>query len=175
MRKRDDIGGKQMMNNLDNYNNISFARAETSVIMEVFHSNIYGNVHGGELMKLVDIAAGMAATKHCKGQVVTARVDEVVFHRPVHVGNIVKCIGQLAYVGKSSMQIIVNILASSIENYSEWETALTAFVTMVHMVDNKSAKVPELIVTTKEEEEIYKLGEKKYKEIKDKYIKSEIV
>jgi acyl-CoA hydrolase len=150
-------------------NNISFSRAETCLLMEPFHSNPYGNVHGGELMKIMDNVAGLAAAKHAKGIVVTARVDEIVFHRPIRIGDIITCVAQLAYVGTSSMQIMVNIFVHELENYSEPETALTAFFTMVHLVDNKPAKVQPLIVTTKEEEELYKLGEKKYKEIKSKY------
>ena len=150
-------------------NNISFSRAETCLIMEPIHSNPYGNVHGGELMKIMDVVAGLAAVKHAKGIVVTARVDEIVFHKPIHIGDIVTCIAQLAYVGTSSMQIIVKVVVHELSNYSQPETALTAFFTMVHLVDNKPVKVPELVVTTKEEEEIYKLGEKKYKEIKSKY------
>ncbi|MDF2892347.1 MAG: acyl-CoA hydrolase [Clostridia bacterium] len=149
--------------------NISFSRAETCLIMEPMHSNPYGNVHGGALMKIMDNTAGIAAAKHAKGTVVTARVDEIVFHKPIHVGDIVTCIGQLAYVGKSSMQIMVSIVVHELSNYSEPETALTAFFTMVHLVDNKPAKVPELVVSTKEEEEIYKLGERKYRDIRLKY------
>lgn len=152
-------------------NNISFSRAETCLIMEPSHSNPHGNVHGGELMKIMDNTAGIAAAKHAKGDVVTARVDEIVFHKAIHIGDIVTCVAQLCYVGKSSMQVIVSIGVHELDNYSEPDTALTAFFTMVHMVDNKPAKVPELIVTTKEEEELYKLGEKKHLEIKSKYKK----
>ena len=150
-------------------NNISFSRAETCLIMEPRHSNPHGNVHGGELMKIMDNTAGIAAAKHAKGTVVTARVDEIVFHKAIHIGDIVTCIGQLSYVGKTSMQIMVSIVVHELDNYSEPKTALTAFFTMVHLVENKPAKVPELVVTTKEEEDIYKLGEKKYWEIKSKY------
>lgn len=150
-------------------NNISFSRAETCLVMEPMHSNPYGNVHGGELMKIMDVVAGIAAIKHAMGTVVTARVDEIVFHKPIHIGDIVTCIGQLAYVGTSSMQIMVSIVVHELTNYSQPETALTAFFTMVHLVDNKPTAVPKLVITTKEEEEIYKLGENKYKEIKSKY------
>lgn len=160
-----------MMNNLKLYNNISFPKTETSVLMEPIHSNIHGNVHGGELMKIMDTVAGITATKHCRGVVVTARIDEIVFHKPIHVGNVITCIAQLAYVGTSSMEILVRVLVHDMENYSEPETALTAFFTMVYLVDKKPAKVPELIVTTKEEEELYKLGENKHKEIKEKRIR----
>jgi len=161
---------EQKMNNLKLYNNIFFPKTETSILMEPIHSNIHGNVHGGELMKIMDTVAGITATKHCKGIVVTARIDEIVFHKPIHVGNVITCISQLAYVGNSSMEILVRVLVHEIENYSEPEIALTAFFTMVHLVDNKPAKVPELAITTKEDEELYKLGEKKHKEIKTKHI-----
>lgn len=120
-------------------------------------------------MKIMDIVAGIAAIKHAKGIVVTARVDEIVFHQPIHIGDIVTCIAQLAYVGTSSMQVMVSIVVHELSNYSQPETALTAFFTMVHLVDGKPTKVPELVITSQEEEEIYKLGEKKYQEIKSKY------
>lgn len=151
-------------------NNISFSRAETCMIMEPMHSNVMGNVHGGELMKIMDNIAGIAAFKHARGHVVTARVDEIVFLKPTHVGNIVTCVAQLAYVGKSSMQIIVKIFVHDVNNYTQPQIALTAFFTMVHLIDGKPAEVPKLVVTNKEEEELYKLGEKKYNEIKAKYI-----
>ena len=154
-----------------NNSNISFSRAETCMIMEPMHSNVLGNVHGGELMKIMDNVAGIVAFKHAKGPAVTARVDEIVFHNPIHIGDIVTCVGQLTYVGTSSMQVMVKIMVHELDNYSQPETALTAFFTMVHLVDNKPAKVPKLVVTTKEEEELYKLGEQKYKEIKSKYKK----
>lgn len=161
-----------MIKNLysDLYNNISFSRAETSLIMSPIHSNVSGNVHGGELMKMMDSIAGMVAFKHAKGTVVTARVDEIIFHKPVHIGNLVTCIGQLAYVGTSSMEIMVNVVVHDVRNYSQPETALTAFFTMVHLVDGKPTKVPELVVTNGDEEELYRLGEKKHNEIKTKYL-----
>ena len=60
--------------------NISFTRAETCLVMEPKLSNPLGNAHGGELMKIMDNTAGIAAAKHAKGPVVTARVDEIVVH-----------------------------------------------------------------------------------------------
>jgi len=150
-------------------NNISFTRVETNIIMQPIHGNFHGDVHGGELMKIMDNVAGIVGLKHSQVTVVTARVDEIVFHKPVHVGDIVTCTGQLAYVGTSSMQIIVTMVVHKLENYSQSETALTAFFTLVHLKDGKPSKVPELIITTEEEAALYKLGEKKYKEIKSKF------
>lgn len=41
-------------------------------------ANPAGNVHGGEIMKMMDSAAGVAAQKHAHTNVVTARVDELI-------------------------------------------------------------------------------------------------
>src|SRR5688500_19311223 len=51
-------------------------------------ANPYGNVHGGEIMKLIDACAGAAATRHARSRVVTARIDELSFLAPVYVGHL---------------------------------------------------------------------------------------
>lgn len=158
-----------MINDTNSYNNVSFARAESFLITEQVHSNPLGNAHGGEMVKLMDNVAGITALKHCKGTVVTASIDEVVFHKPIPIGSIVTCIGQLVYVGRSSMQIMTKILVNEIGKDTEPETAITGLFTMVSIDENgRPTRVPELVVMTKEEENLYKLGEKKYKGIKEK-------
>jgi acyl-CoA hydrolase len=147
----------------------SFSRAETCLIMEPRLSNIHGTAHGGELMKIMDSTAGIAAAKHAKGPVVTARVDELVFHRPIRIGDIVTCIAQLCYVGRTSMQVMVRIVVHELENYQEPETALSAFFTMVHMEGGVPAAVRAIVPETDEERELYRQGEEKYREIRAKY------
>ena len=149
--------------------NITFSNAETCLIMEPMHGNSQGNVHGGELMKIMDNIAGIVGFKHSKGAVVTARVDELVFHNPINIGDIITCMGQLAYVGTSSMQIIVKIVVHDLNNYSQPKTALSAFFTMVHLKNGLPSPVTKLFAKTKEDEELYKLGERKYLEIKAKF------
>ncbi len=148
---------------------ISFAQVETSIIMEPRHCNPSGNIHGGEMMKIMDNVAGIVAVKHAKGNVVTARIDEIIFHIPVHVGDIVTCIGELAYVGTTSMQIFVSVLVNDIKGQNESKIALTAFFTMVHLDENgKPAQVAQLTPTTLDEEALYLLGKRKYEEIRAK-------
>lgn len=149
--------------------NINFSKAETCLIMEPAQANSMGNVHGGELMKLMDTTAGIAAAKHALGLVVTARADELVFHKAIHVGDIVTCIAQVAYVGKTSLQVLVNIMVHEIKNYAEPTTALTAFFTMVHIdEEGKPKAVPPLKVVTKEEKYLFALGEYKYQQNRNK-------
>ncbi len=139
--------------------------------MQPAHANAQGNVHGGELMKVMDNMAGIVAIRHAKSNVVTARVDELVFSKPVNVGDIITCIGQLAYVGNTSMQVIVKVFVRNLQDYSEVELATSAFFTMVHLVDGKPATVEKIIPETEEEKELYALGEEKHLEIKKKFKK----
>ena len=148
--------------------NNEFSKAETCQIMEPVHSNSQGNVHGGELMKIMDTTAGLAALKHAKGAVVTARVDELEFHHSIHIGDIVTCVAQLCYVGTSSMQVMVSVYVHELKDYDSPSTALTAFFTMVHLVDGKPTAVPKLTPLNPDEEAIYRLGQQKYLEIKAK-------
>lgn len=152
------------MNNQDN----KFSQAETCVLMEPMHANVHGHVHGGELMRLMDNTAGIAAAKHAKGAVVTARVDELEFHSPVLIGDIVTCIAQLCYVGNSSMQIWVSVYVNNLSDASEMKLALSAFFTMVHLKDKVVAQVEPLQPSSDLEHKLYALGEAKYLEIKAK-------
>src|SRR5256885_16472420 len=68
-------------------------------------ANPYGNVHGGEVMKLIDAVAGAAATRHDRARVVTARIDELSFKAPVYVGHPVTANASVNNVGKTSMQV----------------------------------------------------------------------
>ena len=152
-------------------NATTFAKAESSLIMEPRLSNEHGTAHGGELVKIMDNTAGIAATKHAKGSIVTARIDEIVFHKAINISDIVTCIAQVCYVGRTSLQVMTKIVVHEMENYDEPKTALTAFFTMVHMVDDKPASVPPLKPVTEEDKRLFKLGKEKYLEIKDKYNK----
>lgn len=57
-----------------------------SQVMLPHQANVAGNVHGGEIMKFMDMAAAAAAMKFSKGNCVTARVDELQFHLPILSG-----------------------------------------------------------------------------------------
>lgn len=83
-----------------------------SVLAQVvlpMQANPAGNIHGGEIMKLMDSAAGVAAQKHSHTNVVTARVEELNFKKPVLVGELVTCRAQVIYAGRSSMEVFVTV------------------------------------------------------------------
>ena len=80
---------------------------ETSIVMVQRMSpqdvNIAGNVHGGVIMKLIDEAAGAVATRHARGNAVTAALDRLDFHHPVFAGDIVTLKASMNLAGRTSM------------------------------------------------------------------------
>ena len=117
----------------------------TAVLAELvlpFQANAAGNVHGGEIIKLMDSTAGVAAQKHCHTNVVTARIDELCFKKPVLIGEYVKSTARVVYTGSSSMEVFVTVESENLHTGTT-QIALTAFFTMVSLDDNgKPAKVP---------------------------------
>lgn len=140
-------------------------QSETNLrnLMESIHANIVGNVHGGELMKLMDNAAGVTAARHAGTNVVTARVDKVEFYYPVHISNLVTFNAKLSFVGNSSMEIYVRVIVEDITKSESAKVAATAFFTMVALDENgKPTAVPSLEVTSDEERKLFEEGKERY-------------
>jgi acyl-CoA hydrolase len=79
-------------------------------------ANYSGNVHGGEIMKLMDTAAGTVARRYARSNVVTARVDEMEFLFPVFINAFLICPASIAYVGNTSMEVIVTVDVEDLES-----------------------------------------------------------
>ena len=125
-------------------------------------ANPLGNAHGGEIMKLMDTAAGVVALRHAHTAVVTARVDGINFYHPIKVGDLVTVNAFLTFVGSSSMEVEVEVIAEDI--ISEKTThALAAYFIMVALNDQgKPAKVPPLIVSSEKEKDLWEKGRRRY-------------
>lgn len=139
-----------------------------SQVMMPSQANVAGNIHGGEIIKLMDSTAYAAARRHARSNVVTARVDELEFHLPIFIGDLVICTAQVVYAGTSSMEVAVNVEVEDLECEGR-KKALSAFFTMVSL-DKKGRPnvVPELIVETPEEKAAFEEGKKRYEAHKKK-------
>ncbi len=114
-------------------------------------ANPAGNVHGGVIMKLIDTTAGVVASRHSRGNVVTASIDRLDFHHPVFVGDLMFIKGSLNFVGRTSMEIGVRVEAENIMTGEVRHTA-SAYLTFVALDDRgKPREVPPLIIETEEE------------------------
>ena len=81
-----------------------------------FHANAAGRMHGGEMMKLMDSAAYVVATRHCQHNVVTASVTQLSFLEPVFIGDLVICCARITYTGRTSMELYVSVQAEHLES-----------------------------------------------------------
>jgi len=119
-------------------------------------ANVAGNVHGGEIMKMMDTAAGAVAKKYSKANCVTARVDELQFHLPIFVGALVGCTATVVYTGRTSMEIYVCVTSEDLESEHGPQKALSAYFTMVAISKNgKPQPVIEFRPETEEEHKLY--------------------
>ncbi len=127
------------------------------------HANIAGNVHGGEVMKMMDNAGGVVARRHSRTNVVTARVDGLEFHYPIHVGNYVMCVCEMTFVGSSSMEVRVIGVGEDLWCEGEPKVALTGYFTYVAIDENgKAMTVPTLKLVTDEEVKRNNEGRERY-------------
>ena len=146
-----------------NYQEISSSASSISSVMLPSQANPSGNVHGGEIMKLMDTAASVTAIRHCKKNVVTLRVDELIFHEPIYVGNLVTVNSRISYVGLTSMEIKVEVWVEDIEKKNSCHLTQSAYFTFVALnKDKKPVKVPKIIPSTPDEIKLFKEGEKRY-------------
>lgn len=124
-------------------------------IMLPSQANPAGYVHGGELMKLMDNAAGAVAARHSRSNVVTALVEDINFLHPVRIGDLVTVEGKLTFVSRSSMSVRLDVYVEDLFG-GERAHALTAYYIMVALgPDGRPGEIPPLIVTTEEEEHLY--------------------
>jgi uncharacterized protein (TIGR00369 family) len=114
-------------------------------------ANPYGNIHGGEVMKLIDAVAGAAATRHARARVVTARIDELSFLAPVYVGHLVTAKASVNHVGKTSMEIGVRVEAEDMLTGNVVHVASAYLVFVATDEHGKPIPLPSLVAETDDE------------------------
>ena len=141
---------------------ITESTSTISRVMMPSEANAVGNVHGGEIMKIMDTAGAVAAMRHAKLNVVTLRVDELIFICPIFVGQLVTCKAQLVYVGNTSMEVLVTVFVEDLTEDKTPHIAQTAFFTFVALgVNGKPTQVPRLLLTNEQEEKDFFNGKKR--------------
>jgi len=127
------------------------SRVTMAVVMNPEDANPAGNVHGGVVMKYVDTAAGVAAIRHARKIAVTASIDQLDFHNPVFIGNLLTLKASVNMVGKTSLEVGVRVEAENPLTGEVRHTA-SAYLTFVAIDEQgKPSPVPPLICETEEE------------------------
>jgi uncharacterized protein (TIGR00369 family) len=116
-----------------------------SQLMQPEHANLRGDVHGGWIMKLADEAGALAAMRHSQQRVVTVAIDQMMFHEPIRIGDLVTLEAIVTYSGRTSMETRVQVTA---ENPVTGQCSHTNTAYLVYVALNDKGKpipVPELI------------------------------
>lgn len=119
-------------------------------------TNILKNLLGGRLMHWMDIAAAMAASRHCHHVAVTAVVDDLTFHEPIRLGNIVSLCANVNRAFNTSMEVGVKVEVEDFKT-GEKKHSNSAYFTFVS-VDSETYKkvpVPPIIPESDEEKKWY--------------------
>jgi len=140
------------MDQIHNPKPMSASRIQLAQIMMPEHANTQGNVHGGWIMKLVDEAGALAATRHSAHRTVTVAIDQMIFRHPIHIGDLVLFNAEVTFAGRTSMEVEVKVHA---ENPISGEQIFTnaAYLVYVAVDDNgKPTQVPPLMAESPEEQ-----------------------
>jgi len=118
-------------------------------------ANPHGTAFGGAIIAWIDMVAAMTAERHASGEVVTANIDSISFRQPIYVGDHVVLKASVNYVGKTSMEIGVQVSRQNPVT-NESILATTAHLTFVALDDNKKpTAVPPIIPETDNEKRRY--------------------
>lgn len=111
-----------------------------SVLMTPDMANFIGNVHGGDLLKMLDQVAYACASRYSGNYVVTLSVDQVMFREPIYVGELVTFAASINYVGRTSMEIGIRVEAEDVRARTVRHTN-SCYFTMV-AIDDKGKPTP---------------------------------
>ena len=141
---------------------LEFAAAATAEMTEIVlpnDSNTLGNILGGKVMHLIDIAAAIAAARHCSHPVVTASVDELEFRHPIKVGELIIVKAALNRAFHTSMEIGAKVWSENLQTGRRIHTS-SAYLTFVALdLNGKPTAVPSYAPVTSQEKRRWREAE----------------
>ena len=130
---------------------VTDSRTEMTELVMPQVINPLGSVFGGWVMSLMDKAAAIAATRHCRGPVATVSVDSIDFLAPMSLGDIVRFSAFLTQVFSTSMEVAVEVESEHPRTGDRVKTC-SAYITMVSLgPDGRPSPAPPLRLATEEE------------------------
>ncbi len=126
-------------------------------------ANPAGNVHGGVIMKHIDSAAGVAAFRHARCNVVTASIDRLDFVQPVFVGHLLILKASVNLAGRTSMEVGVRAEAEDLLS-GQIRHVASAYLTFVALdADGHPTPIPPLSITDATTQKRYRMAQARRK------------
>jgi acyl-CoA hydrolase len=118
-------------------------------------TNVHGTLMGGRLMYWMDIAAAIAAQRHCNAPVVTASVDNISFENPIKLGNTVHIEAKVSRAFNTSMEIHLKVWGEDFQEQFKYKSN-EAYYTFVALDPNRRPRVvPQIVPETEEDQKLF--------------------
>ena len=141
--------------NKDQAKRVSESHTIMSEIVLPNDTNSLGNLMGGRLLYWMDITAAIVAQKHCNKPSVTVSVDNVNFHNPIALGNVITIEGKVTRTFNSSLEIYLSVWGEDLMRQEKYlsNEAYFNFVAIDSL--GKPCKVPAIIPESETEKAMY--------------------
>ncbi|WP_428240719.1 acyl-CoA thioesterase [Gynuella sp.] len=120
-------------------------------LAEPSDQNFGGKVHGGAVMKWIDLAAYACAAGWSGHYCITAYAGGIRFVKPILVGSIVEVSAKVIYTGRTSMHIGLDVRAGDPKESERYLTTHCIVIMVAVDEDGKPTDVPEWVPTTKKD------------------------
>jgi acyl-CoA thioesterase YciA len=122
-------------------------------------ANPHGTMFGGKLMSIMDITAGIAASRYSRNLVVTASTESIVFKNPVKIGDRIETLARVVCTGRTSLVIKVDVFSENPKDHTRQHCTTAHFNFVALDQEGKPTPVPPLRVETDEEKREYQIAE----------------
>jgi acyl-CoA hydrolase len=122
-------------------------------------ANPHGTMFGGKLMSIMDITAGIAASRYSGNLVVTASTESIIFKNPVRIGDRIETLARVVCTGTTSLVIKVDVFSENQQNNKRQHCTTAHFNFVALDQAEKPTPVPPLLVETEEEKREFQIAE----------------
>lgn len=106
-------------------------------------TNANGDLFGGWVLSQMDIAGGIASSERARGRTVTLKLDGMIFHRPVRVGDTLCVYTDLEHVGRTSMRYHIEAWTKRFRTYKREKVTDATFIFVAIDDDGRPRPVPQ--------------------------------
>ena len=127
---------------------------EMTEILLPSDTNALGTAFGGKVMQWIDVCAAVAAMRHCRKPVVTASMDELHFHAPIRLGEVVHLKGRVNAAFKRSLEVGVEVFSENPITGERHHTCSALLTFAAVDGEGRPTSVPPLLLETQEERDV---------------------
>jgi acyl-CoA thioesterase YciA len=104
-------------------------------------TNPDGDMFGGWILSQMDLAAYLHARKLAHHKIVTVAIDNIVFHRPVLVGDCLVCYAVTEKIGRTSVTVKIDAMVERKENHKQEQVTEGRFTFVAIGADRKPVPI----------------------------------